>query len=80
MEIIDYHVHSDNSFDGTANIYDICKSAIKKGISEICFTEHFSVDPTDVSYNVLDYNRYHKEIQNKQGKERNNYLENQELI
>ncbi len=63
MEIIDYHVHSDNSFDGTANIYNICKSAIKKGISEICFTEHFSVDPTDVSYNVLDYNRYHKEIE-----------------
>ena len=29
MDIIDYHVHSDNSFDGTANIYDICKSAIK---------------------------------------------------
>lgn len=63
MEIVDYHVHSDNSFDGKASIISICKKAIEVGLSEICFTEHFSVDPTDVSYNVLDYKKYHREIQ-----------------
>jgi histidinol-phosphatase (PHP family) len=62
MEIFDYHVHSDNSFDGTSNIISICKKAVEFGLSEICFTEHFSVDPTDVSYNVLDYRKYHREI------------------
>lgn len=31
MDIIDYHVHSDNSFDGTANISDICKKAVEIG-------------------------------------------------
>lgn len=63
MEIIDYHVHSDNSFDGNSNIKGMCKKAIDLGLSEICFTEHFSVDPTDVSYNVLDYKKYHREIE-----------------
>lgn len=62
MKVIDYHVHSNNSFDGINSIYDICRSAIKHGIYEICFTEHFSVDPKDVSYGVLDYNKYHEEI------------------
>lgn len=62
MKIIDYHVHSNNSFDGVNSIDDICRSAINSGIYEICFTEHFSVDSKDVSYGVLDYNKYHEEI------------------
>ena len=39
------------------------KVLLKKEYLRFVFTEHFSVDPTDVSYNVLDYNRYHKEIE-----------------
>lgn len=62
MEIIDYHVHSCNSFDGKASVEDICRSAVKLGICEICFTEHFSVDPYDVSFNVLNYDRYSSDI------------------
>ncbi|MEN8078562.1 histidinol-phosphatase HisJ family protein [Clostridioides difficile] len=62
MKIIDYHVHSNNSFDGISSIKEICSNAIKRGIYEICFTEHFSVDSKDVSYNVLDYKKYHEEI------------------
>lgn len=62
MQIIDYHIHSNNSFDGMNSVISICDNAIKSGVSEICFTEHFSVDSTDVSYNVLDYKKYHKEI------------------
>lgn len=63
MEFIDYHVHSDNSFDGKSKILNFCNKAIDLGISEICFTEHFSVDPKDVSYNVLDYKKYSREIE-----------------
>lgn len=62
MKIIDYHVHSDNSFDGKSTILDICNRSVNLNISEICFTEHFSVDPKDVSYNVLNYERYTREI------------------
>lgn len=62
MKIVDYHVHSCNSFDGKASIHDICESSVKLGIYEICFTEHFSVDPKDVSFNILDYDKYSRDI------------------
>ena len=57
MEVVDYHVHSNNSFDGKNSIEEMCKKAIEINLSEICFTEHFSVDPRDVSYHVLNYER-----------------------
>lgn len=62
MKIVDYHIHSDNSFDGKSTIDEMCKSAINLGLHEICFTEHFSVDPKDVSFGVLSFSRYSKEI------------------
>jgi len=62
MEYVDYHVHSNNSFDGKFKIIDMCKRAATLGIAEICFTEHFSIDPKDVSYNVLNYYKYSEEI------------------
>ena len=36
---------------------------IQINLSEICFTEHFSVDPRDVSYHVLNYEKYFSEIE-----------------
>ena len=62
IKVIDYHVHSDNSFDGKSDVDNICQEGIKKGVREICFTEHFSVDPRDVSFGVLDYSKYTCEI------------------
>lgn len=62
MDIVDYHIHSTNSFDGKSTVEETCEKAVEIGISEICFTEHFSVDPRDVSYGVLDYKRYSEEI------------------
>jgi histidinol-phosphatase (PHP family) len=62
LKRIDYHVHSNNSFDAKFGIIQMCKSAELKGISEICFTEHFNVDSRDVSYNFLNYNKYSEEI------------------
>ena len=62
MKIIDYHVHSTNSFDGKSTIGEMCRKGMEMGLSEICFTEHFSVDPRDVSYGVLDYAKYSEEI------------------
>lgn len=63
MYKVDYHHHSVFSFDGKSCIEDICKTAVKKKLAEICFTEHFDVDPKDVSYGILDYENYHKAIE-----------------
>ena len=63
MKIVDYHVHSTNSFDGKNTIEEMCRKAIEMGLYEICFTEHFSVDPRDVSYGILNYERYDDEIE-----------------
>ena len=68
MKIVDYHVHSKNSFDGKETVEEMCKRAIELGIYEICFTEHFSVDPRDVSFGVLDYKKYFEEIKTAQEK------------
>lgn len=62
MYIADYHHHSKFSFDGKDDLMDICKNAVANNIQEICFTEHFDVDPKDVSFGVLDYKKYHETI------------------
>lgn len=41
MYLVDYHVHSKNSFDGEEDIKDLIVSAVKAGIKEICITDHF---------------------------------------
>ena len=42
--IFDSHVHSNNSFDATDSIEDICKYAIKKEINGFCITDHLDVN------------------------------------
>ncbi len=59
----DFHVHSKFSFDGKDYLEDICQEAIYKNLAEICFTEHFDVDPKDVSYGVLNYKKYYDTIE-----------------
>lgn len=39
--LIDYHMHSTNSWDTRTPMADMCQAAIDKGVSEIAFTEHF---------------------------------------
>ncbi len=40
----DYHMHSNNSGDSKAPMEAMIKSAIDKGLKEICFTEHNDLD------------------------------------
>ncbi len=42
--IADYHLHTHHSGDSQAPMDDMIKSAIEKGLSEICFTEHMDMD------------------------------------
>ena len=45
MNLPDYHVHPDFSFDAKGTIDEFCETAIKKGLTEICFTTHYDTDP-----------------------------------
>ncbi|WP_339163920.1 histidinol-phosphatase HisJ family protein [Siminovitchia sp. FSL W7-1587] len=63
MYLTDYHHHTDNSFDSQASMKSVCEEAIKKGINEICFTEHFSVNPQAITYGHMDFKRYFSQIE-----------------
>ena len=43
--VADMHVHSTHSFDGKNSIEEMCAAAIEQGISQLCFTEHYDVNP-----------------------------------
>ncbi|WP_041580771.1 histidinol-phosphatase HisJ family protein [Bacillus sp. 1NLA3E] len=68
MDLIDYHHHTNNSFDSSANMEDICRLAVEKQIKEICFTEHFSVNPLVPTYGHLNFEKYFTEINDCQKK------------
>jgi len=55
---IDYHHHSNHSFDSKADVEEICQKALEKGIKEICFTEHFSVNPAAPTYGHMKWPLY----------------------
>ncbi|WP_210469871.1 histidinol-phosphatase HisJ family protein [Sporosarcina sp. 6E9] len=62
MYLTDYHHHTDNSFDSKASMLEVCEQAIKNGLDEICFTEHFSVNPKVPTYGHLNFDRYFSQI------------------
>lgn len=43
--LLDYHIHPNYSVDAAGTIEEYCLQAIKLGITEICFTPHFEIDP-----------------------------------
>lgn len=57
---IDYHVHTEFSDDSVYPMEDVVKDAIKKGIDEICFTDH-------VDYGIKDDWDCGKEIEYRHG-------------
>ena len=63
MTYIDFHHHSNHSFDSKAIMKDICEQAINKDIQEICFTEHFSVNPKAPTYGHISWEHYLSDIE-----------------
>lgn len=51
---IDYHMHSSYSCDSEAPMARMCRAAIKAGIKEIGFSDHFDSHPDDDSTGYLD--------------------------
>ncbi|MFD1334405.1 histidinol-phosphatase HisJ family protein [Oceanobacillus iheyensis] len=68
----DYHHHTNNSFDSKAVMDEVCAKAVEKGIDEICFTEHFSVNPKAPTYGHMDFSKYISDIQHAKSKWQDN--------
>lgn len=62
MELYDQHVHSNFSFDSQTEMESQFEQALKLGLKGVTITEHFSVDPLDVSYGVLRYAEYRERV------------------
>lgn len=61
--MFDYHMHSDFSADCTTKMEDTIESAIKKGLTEICFTEHIDYEyPDETIVFDLDIAAYTKKL------------------
>lgn len=58
----DFHLHTDNSFDSKTPMAEVCLKAISRGFSEICFTEHFTLNPNVPTYGHLDWDLYNGDI------------------
>lgn len=63
MYLMDYHHHTNHSFDSNASMEEVCRTAIEREVKEICFTEHFSLNPLAPTYGHMDFEKYFNEIQ-----------------
>lgn len=54
--MFDYHMHSSFSADCTASMENMIEGAIRKGLAEICFTEHIDYDYPDDTI-VFDFDK-----------------------
>src|SRR6056297_198470 len=63
MLIADTHVHSDFSIDAKDSIELMCKSAVDKGVSIICFAEHIDMNLEDEKRDYLEPNNYLEAIE-----------------
>lgn len=63
MKIIaDMHVHTNFSVDAEDDMRNMCQSAVNKGLSYICFTEHYDLNPKDIGYGYFNYEEFSKAI------------------
>jgi histidinol-phosphatase (PHP family) len=54
MKKADYHIHSSFSPDSTLTIDQACEKAIRLGLEELCFTDHFEM-AEDILINYAKY-------------------------
>jgi histidinol-phosphatase (PHP family) len=61
--LIDCHLHTTISPDARDSAADMCRAAIRKGASTVCFTEHFDLDPADSTSRYYNHAKYCSEIE-----------------
>lgn len=54
MFLYDYHMHSTNSTDGKNSVMEMCAQAVKNGLNEIAFTDHFEPQPGKEDYRIYN--------------------------
>ncbi len=60
--MIDYHIHTDLSADCEAPMEAMAGAARKRGLKEICFTDHIDLDfPGDIDF-IFDFREYDREF------------------
>jgi len=61
--MVDYHIHSDHSFDADSSLLEIALYGAAQGLSEICITEHMEVPLTDIGdERYLDFPLYDADL------------------
>ncbi|MGA7670731.1 MAG: histidinol-phosphatase HisJ family protein [Nitrolancea sp.] len=58
----DYHVHTSFSMDSQMPMEDACGEAIRRGVPQICFTEHVDYIPDDDGVGFFDPDGYFAEL------------------
>ncbi len=61
--LADYHCHCDYSKDAEGTIDEYCEAAVRRGLSEICFTTHYDANPnSDGRANFIRVNGENKPV------------------
>jgi histidinol-phosphatase (PHP family) len=60
---IDYHVHSDNSFDCKTPMEQMCARALTVGLAELAFTDHLNNHLLDIDLGYYDPERFFTDIE-----------------
>src|SRR5688572_11429267 len=60
--LIDYHIHTDNSFDSRASMQSMCQRAVELGLSELAFTDHFNNHLLDIDIGYYNPDRFFEHI------------------
>lgn len=56
--IIDQHIHTDNSFDGNHNVMFICEKALENNLRGVAFTDHCEVDAKNTVFRKITVPAY----------------------
>ncbi|NLN28033.1 MAG: PHP domain-containing protein, partial [Firmicutes bacterium] len=59
----DLHMHSTNSFDGKNTMREMCLAALERGLTHICFTEHYDCNPQSRAYGTYSFERYMADVE-----------------
>ena len=62
--LVDYHLHSNFSFDGTQSLRELCEAAVSRGLSEIAVTEHMDIYKDKPYGYILDCQASFRELEN----------------
>jgi histidinol-phosphatase (PHP family) len=66
----DMHVHSTFSIDAEDDMDALCRAALNRGLTCLCFTDHYDLLEEDISFNYLDLDQYCRSLEELQARYR----------